>query len=408
MSRKEYLIVITLAGIQFCHILDFVVMMPLGPILIRSLKISPSHFAALVSSYTLCAAVSGILYGVIADKFERKRLLIILFFGFYLATVGCGISYTFESLLIARGLAGSFGGVLTGVVYAIVSDLIEFEKRGTAMGIIMGSFSIASVVGIPTGLAISEFFGWQTCFLFIALLSLPLFIIVAKVLPQIAPPDETLNFKAELSRYGKILLNFEYLQSFGFVFLITLSAFIIIPFLAPFAVSNMNIDESNIKYAYLFGGALTVMTSQLIGRLSDAYGPLRLFLVVAALSTVPMYLYTHSGPVSVMNYVFLGCIFMATISGRFVPAVTMVTKVPKPEDRGTFMALLNSIRSLGAAVATYIAGLIIIEGPSGLLHYDRAGLTSIGLTLVTLLYASYLWRAIKKNEVQSSAQAARN
>ena len=185
IPAKEKLYVFLLAAIQFAHIVDFVVMMPLGPVLMRVFGISPIEFASLVSSYSFSAAVAGVLYGVIADRFARKTLLQFCFVGFMGGTLLCALSTGFETLLVGRIVAGCFGGVLNGIVFAMVTDLIPFQRRGAAMGVVMSSFSIASVIGVPIGLALANRFGWEISFLFIVLTSFPIWIASFLVFPKL-------------------------------------------------------------------------------------------------------------------------------------------------------------------------------------------------------------------------------
>ena len=394
---KEKLYVALLAAIQFTHIVDFVVMMPLGPTLMRVMGITPIQFASLVSSYSFSAAAAGVAYGVIADRFDRKKLLVFSFVGFVIGTLSCGLTEDFEVLLTARLIAGCFGGILTGIVFAVVSDLIPFQRRGSALGIIMSAFSIASILGVPIGLAIADAFGWQKAFWFIALFSLPVLFVSKMVFPPMADHIQKSSPLQDLKRFGVMLLKVDYLKPFSVILLLGMSTFMIVPFLAPFAVKNIGILESELKYLYLVGGAITVVTSRFIGKATDKFGAYRMFIIMGVLSFVPIFLYTNAQTMGLVAFLALSSFFMSTISGRVIPLMTMATEISEPQDRGTYMGLLNSIRALGSAIAPLITGAVVIETQSGSLErFPTAGYISIFITICAITLGALVNNTLKK------------
>lgn len=403
---KERLYVFLLAAIQFTHIVDFVVMMPLGPTLMRVMDISPIQFASLVSSYNFSAAIAGVLYGIIADRFGRKKLLIACFIGFILGTLACGLTHEFEFLLLARIIAGAFGGVLNGIVFAITADLIPFHRRGAAMGVIMSSFSIASIIGVPIGLAISDSFGWQKTFWFIAAFGVPVAVASHFVFPNLKDHIKNKTPIEDLKRFGILLLNMKYLKAYFLIFLMALSSFSIIPFLSPYAVKNVGLAETDLKYIYLVGGLFTVVTSRLVGKASDRFGSFQVFSSLALFSFLPIYLYTTAPPMGLTLFLALSAFFMTVVSGRFIPVMTLASEVPESEDRGTFMGLLNSIRSLGSASATLVGGAIIIETQSGKLErFDMVGFFSMAVSLLAIGVSGVVWKIVKTKRIKDQKEA---
>ncbi len=388
--KQERVFVLLLAAIQFAHIVDFVVMMPLGPVLIKEFGITPAQFGGLVSSYNYAGAVAGILFGLIADRFARKTLLGWIMAGFIIGTFLCGMAPTFSLLVTARIFTGVFGGVLNSLVLAIVTDLVPFERRGTAMGVVMSSFSVASVLGVPLGLTIADYLGWKWTFFFIASFSIFIWLAALKVLPAIAPEMTCASPKEILKRYVRIGVKGDYLKAYSLIFLAAMTMFILIPFLAPYAVSNIGIETHQIKYMYFFGGAATVLTARFFGKLTDRIGALKMYTILALISIAPVLLYTNAGQMSVVLYVLMGMFFMTIVSGRMIPCMTLISSVPAQEDRGTFMGLLNSVRSLGSATATLIGGLIIVEGSNGMQNFDKSGFLSIFLVIVTIFVAKFI------------------
>lgn len=287
-TRKEWVFLSLLAATQFNHIVDFVIMMPLGETIMRAFAISPQQFSLLVATYTLSAAASAILSSMLADQFDRKKFLMIFYTGFILGTFACALSNTFETLLIARGIAGFFGGVIGSIVMAMVSDYFPFERRGTAMGVLMGSFALASVIGVPLGLLLATRFEWHVPFFAVGILASLVMILIHFRIPSMgahlnASPGESNHPMATLRR---IFSSRDQLVALGFMFVLNLGQFSIIPFIAPSLVSNAGLPEKDLFYMYLIGGSVSFVTSFIVGRLSDVYGKRPVFLVADRKSVV--------------------------------------------------------------------------------------------------------------------------
>jgi multidrug resistance protein len=387
--------VFLLAAIQFSHIVDFVVLMPLGPVLMRTLNITPLQFGTLVSSYNISAAVTGILYGVVADKYDRKVILQINFVGFILGTIACGMAQSFETLVVARIIAGGFGGTLTSVVMAMVTDLIPFERRGKALGVVMSAFSIASILGVPIGLLIAETFDWHYTFYFIAFFSFLVLILSSLVFPKLDQHVKKSAIRENIQRLLKLLFKLDYLKCYFLTFVNVFSIFCIIPYLSPYAVKNIGILETDLKYMYFVGGVCTVIAANIIGKLTDRIGAFKVMMSLIIISFAPMYLYSHAGPMPFIQFLIIASLFMMVVSGRMIPLMTMISDIVDSEDRGTFMGLMNAIRSMGTALATVFAGFIMVENSDGTLSgFDHIGLFSIGLSFLTIFYFRHIYKIL--------------
>lgn len=396
-QEKELVYILLLAAVQFVHMVDFVVLMPLGPTLMKDLNINPAQFGTLVSSYNFSAAGAGLFFGSFADRFDRKNLLLGVLFGFTLATFSCAVASSFALLTFARIVTGMFGGMLNGLIFAVISDLVPFERRGRAMGIVMSSFSIASVIGVPIGLAISDASHWNQTFVFIGAFSVGIFILAQMIFPNIRDhlDKEQPPFS---SRLVTLLSERNYQISFIFIFLVSGSMFLLIPFLSPFAVKNMEIATHQLKYMYLVGGIFTVMTARLFGVLTDRVGALKLFAILVLISFIPINLYTHSSALSFVTYLALGSFFMTMVSGRMIPCMTLISEVPQGHDRGLFMSVLHSIRATGSGSATFLGGFLIHEGVFGRLEgFNHAGYLSVTLGTVTIFLAYFIHSGLKKS-----------
>jgi predicted MFS family arabinose efflux permease len=383
-------VLLILSGIQFCHILDFMIMMPLGPKLMRILEINSTQFGLLISSYTIAAAISGLIGSLIADRFDRKHFLIALLLGLTLGTLFCGLASSFITLLLARIIAGSFGGVLSATIFTIVSDLIIYEKRGAAIGIIMSAFSLASILGVPLSLALAEKYQWQSPFFALVMVCVILIIAVIKFIPNIS---KHLKHQQKIQLINIIKLGFDSNNrlALGLKLCLMLSGFTVIPYISPYMVKNVGVSELELSYIYLFGGLATIITARLIGKLADNFGAYKVFSYLIFLAFIPIYLITTHKPASIFYVLISSVPFMIFVSGRMVPAMTLITKAPKLENRGAYLSLDSSIQSLGIGLASFLGGVIINEDHTGKLNnFIFCGLIAMFFGLIALFFAQKL------------------
>lgn len=388
-APREWLLLLMLTAVQFCHILDFVIIMPLSPMLMRSLQLSPSEFGLLVSAYTFSAAISGLVAAAYMDRFDRKRMLLFLLAGFGFGTLLCGLVDSYWLLMAARVVAGAFGGVLAGVVFAIVGDQIRPERRGTAMGVVMGAFSAASVLGLPLGLWLAENYRWETPFLFLAGVTAVVFVVGLLALPPMRAhlvgrrKDDPAPFR-ELLEVGR---HPAHVRAFLLTIAVMFSAFTVVPFLAPYLTTNVGLPEDKLAVMYLAGGLATLLTGPLVfGPLADRFGHARVFTLTAVLSIVPIALVTNLPRVGLASVLAVTTLMMVMASGRMISITALVTGVVEPRRRGGFMSLNSSIQQGAAGAASYVAGLMIGGGEGQpLTGYSRVGLLAIVATLLTLV-----------------------
>lgn len=387
--RKERWYIIILAAIQIVHILDFVIMMPLGPRFMRVFNITPIEFSTLVSAYTFSAGIVGFLGALYADHFDRKKFLLFNFTGFIVGTFMCGISTSFGTLLVARIIAGAFGGILNANVLSLVSDLIPFQRRGAAMGVVMSAFSISSVLGVPTGLYIANAFDWHWTFFLICIIGVIFWVLSFFMLPSVKIRTEPKSFKDNLSNFKAILIQKDYLQSFLLTSVLGFGIFGIIPFISPYMVRNVGLTEEQLPLIYLIGGACTIMSARFIGKMCDKVGSFKVFRVVAIISIFPILLLTNL-PAGLPLWLALVAtsLFTMTGSGRFIPAMTIISAVVKPQERGTFMSLENAARQISSGAASQVAGLIIGSTAAGALtNYNYVGFIAIMTSIVAIYIA---------------------
>ena len=391
--ERERALLFTLAGIQFAHILDFMIMMPLGPILINAFDVSTHEFGLLVSAYTFSAAFTGILAAVFVDRFERKRLLLTIFGLFAVATLACGLAAGYWSLLVARCVAGAFGGILGSMVQTIVGDLIPFERRGRATGTVMSAFSISTVAGVPLSLYFANHFGWRFPFIFIAVMAVVLLVFAAKILPTLRGHLPTaITSEAErrhpLSAMWDVMRDTNHLRAFALMALIIFSGFTVIPYITIYLTANVGIAQGDIPLVYLAGGCATFFTSRLIGRLADKHGKVRVYRVVAAGSLLPIFLQTNMVPLPLWVVLISTTLFFVLVPGRMVPAMAIVTSAAQPRLRGTFMSINGAIQSLASGSASFIGGAMISVSATGIVvGYDHVGYLAMVVTLAGIAFA---------------------
>lgn len=386
--KKELALLLILAGIQFTHILDFMIMMPLGPQLTQAFAISDAQFGLLVSAYTFAAGTSGVLASLYIDRFERRRLLLTLYILFAISTLACGLSTTYETLMGARISAGFFGGILSAMIQTIVAEVVPFGRRGKAMGIIMTSFSVSTVMGVPLGLFLAANSNWHTPFFGIAGISFVLVAISWWLVPTLQNHLHVRGNTGLLQGIGQVLRDRNHLLAFCFSFCIVFAGFSIIPYITIYMQANAGLSASEIPLIYLAGGTATIFSSQIIGKLSDKIGKLKMLQIIAGIALVPMALITSTEGMSIVAILIITSCFFVFVSGRMIPGMAIVSAAGNPKNRGTFMTLNSSTQSAAMGLAALVGGYVIARGPDGLINnYWLCSLIAIVFNLTALLIA---------------------
>lgn len=363
--RRELWLLFTLAGIQFTHILDFMIMMPLGPQFTALFGITDAQFGLLVSAYTLAAGASGLVASTYIDRFDRKRLLLALYSLFALATLACGLAPGYGALMIARIAAGVFGGVLSALCQTIVGDVIPFERRGRAMGIIMTSFSVSTVAGVPLGLFLAAHLSWHAPFFAIAGLSVLLAVFAALTLPVLDGHLRQAGRVSAFSGIRQVLGDPNHQKAFVFSGLLMFAGFTVIPYITIYMQANVGLRSDQIPLIYLCGGVFTLFSARLFGRMTDRRGKVRTFRWLAAATVVPMTLTTLIGHWPLPLVLTVTTLFFMCMSGRMIPGMAILTSAANPQLRGTFMTLNSSVQSAGMGVAAFVGGQIIGRNAQG-------------------------------------------
>ena len=392
--HKEIFILLTLAAVQFTHIVDFMIVMPLSDLLMRIFVINPNEFSNLVATYTFSAGISSFFGAFWVDRFDRRNVIISIFIGFLLGNFACAFANNYTFFLLARVLTGIFGGMLNTIVSSIVADLIPYERRGRAMGVVMASFSLASVLGVPIGFYLAQKINWHAPFFMLTIFSFIILALILFVIPSIKL-HLTHNYKPKIR---EILINIFAFKnqrtSLLFTFLILLGQFSIIPFITPFMVRNIGFTNDNVNSLYLLGGLITIFTTPLLGKISDKIGKHKVFTICSFLLLIPVIVITHLTSVPLYVALFFTSLMFIFTSGRIGPAMALVSGSVPAKNRGSFMSFNSSIMQLGSSIGVMISGFIVIDVNNKLQNYNFVGYFAFLIILLTI----YISRKIKHNE----------
>ena len=403
-SGYQKVVVGMLAFLQFAVILDFMLMSPLGAVIMPALSITPAQFGTVVSAYAFAAGISGLLTAGFADRFDRKKLLLFFYMGFILGTLWCGLAQSFESLLLARIVTGLFGGVIGSVVLAIATDLFPPHMRGRVMGFIQTAFAASQILGIPIGIYLSNQWNWHVPFLALVVLGVIGGLLIAWYMKPVADhlktPQEHSAFKHLLNTVSEP----HYLLSFVSVLFLATGGFMLMPFSSAFTVNNLGISLHDLPIIYLVTGIATIFVGPLVGKAADAFGKLRVFFMGTTLTIIMVLIYTNLSTSTLVVVTVINVVLFIGIFSRMIPFQALMSQVPAQTQRGSFNAINASISQLAGGLASLVAGHIVQQGADGKLHhYNVAGFVVVG---TSLLACFLMWR-IQQGITANAAAANR-
>jgi predicted MFS family arabinose efflux permease len=388
-TKYQKSVVALLAFLQFTIVLDFMIMSPLGAILMPALQMTPAEFGFVVSGYAFSAGISGFLAAGFADRFDRKKMLMFFYAGFLLGTLFCALAPNYLFLLLARIVTGIFGGVIGSIVFAITTDLFSFNQRGRVMGYIQTSFAASQIFGIPLGLFLSNHWGWHMPFLLIVGIGLVAGVVMIIFLQ---PIDEHLKLKSDrnaLTHLLKTIKNTEYLFAYATTALMSLGGFMLMPFTSDFTVRNIGISLDKLPMIYLVTGISAIFVGPLVGKAADTYGKFKVFLIGAIFTIISVIIYTNLGITPLPVLMFINIVLFASVFSRMIPSQALISTIPTPENRGAFMSVNSSLQQIAGGMASVVAGFIVSKAPDGkLVHFDYLGyvLTCTVLISIYLMY----------------------
>lgn len=401
-SRYQALLIALLAFTQFTIILDFIIMSPLGAILMPALDITATQFGVAVSAYAFSAGLSGILAAGFADRFDRKRLLLFFYVGFTLGTLLCAAAQNYHVLLLGRIVTGLFGGVIGSVVLAIVTDLFALHLRGRVMGFIQTAFAASQVLGIPVGLFLANHWSWHVCFIAIVGLSI---VTIAVIAFAMEPVDAHLKLKQDRNPFHHLVATVgepRYTLAFAVTTLLATGGYMLMPYSSAFTVNNIGIDMAHLPTIYLVSGLFSIVTGPLVGRASDAFGKYPTFVFGCVMTIIMVLIYTHLGHVSLVTAIAVNVLLFVGIFSRMIPSQALISAIPDASQRGSFSAVSASLQQLSGGLGSVLAAAIISQQPDGsLLHFDRIGYVVVTTTIITLVAMYFVQKAVAERAGRS-------
>lgn len=399
-TAYQILVIFLLAITQFTVVLDFMVMSPLGDMLMKSMNLKTSQFGLAVSAYAFSAGISGLLTAGFADKFDRKKLLLFFYIGFIMGTLFCGLAHNYFFLITARIITGLFGGVIGSISMAIVADLFPIQKRGRVMGFMQMGFGASQVLGIPISLYLANAWGWQMPFLMIVALASVVWIIV---LIKLKPVTKHLTEKTErnaIMHLWNTVSQKHYRIGFLSTAILSIGGFMMMPWSSAFAINNLKITQHQLPIIFMVSGVSSLITMPIIGRLSDTKDKFQIFLIASLMMIVMVLIYTNLTPVPFALIILMNIFFMVSMMSRMVPAMALTSGLPKMQDRGAFMSVNASLQQIAGGVAAAVGGLIVVQKDkySPLEHYNTLGIVISVLSLISILMVFRVSKMVKQRK----------
>jgi MFS transporter, DHA1 family, inner membrane transport protein len=384
---RERLVLTILAAVQFTTIVDFMIVMPLGPQLMRTLEIGPAEFGLIVSSYTFAAGAAGLVASSVVDRFARRSAFMVLYAGFLLGTLLCALATSYQTLVLARTATGAFGGILGGMTMTIIGDVFPEHRRGRATGSLMTGFSLATVAGVPLGLFLGTNYGWQIPFLVLVLGGLPALLLTPLALPRL---DGHVH-KAHAHPLRSLVATFSHanhLNAFALIIVLMIAGFSVFPYISAYFVANMGMTEQQLPLIFIVGGALTLLSSPAIGRLADRFGKLKIYRIISPISALLFLAITHLPPVDAIVIVMIYGALMVCNVGRMIAAMALMTSSVEPHRRGGFLSANSSVQHIASGLAAYLSGTIISQSADGSLeNFGAVGWIAAASTLASIWLA---------------------
>ncbi len=387
-NGSERRVVFLVGAVQFINVLDFTMVMPLGPDFARALHIPMSELGKIIAGYGQAAAISGFVGSFFLDRFDRRKALAVAMLGLVCGTLAGGLARDLGALTLARVIAGTFGGPATSIAYAIIADVIPPERRGKAMGAVMGAFSVAQVLGVPAALLVSERFGWSMPFFAVATLGGAVALAAIFLLPSLTLHRTRATAGEPVASLGELVSRPTVLLSYTMTATLMTAGFLVIPNVPAYLQANLGYPRAQYQWLLAVGGVASFVTLRLAGRLTDAWGSFRTGTLGVASSLVVMWIYFVHPPAHT-PVMLLYVAFMVTLGARNVAYNALTTKVPRAHERARFLSLQSTVYHATSGMASWLSTSFLRQLPDGRLEgIPNLALVSmaLGATLPLLLY----------------------
>lgn len=385
-SAYQKRVLLLMALIQFSIILDFMIIAPIGDILMKDLSIGTTEFGLVVSAYAFSAAIAGILAAGFMDKFDRKKLFVWFFSGFIIGTIACALSHHYWQLLAARIVTGIFAGISSATLFTLVIDIFAPQQRGRAMGVVQMGFGLSQVLGVPIGIFVATHMGWESSFILIVVLSAAILLVTAYVMQPVTAHLAQQHPGNPFAHFWRVLSKADYQTGFAAVMFLAIGGFMIMPFTASFLINNVKITAEQLPLIYLSTGIASLILMPIMGKLSDRYDRFTLFIIGSLSAVVMVFIYTQLSVTPLWLVIIVNVLLFACIFCRMTPAMALNSMVAKPEDRGAYMAISSSLQQTAGGLGAFIAGMIIVQPDphSPLQHFDWLGYITMGIFIACI------------------------
>jgi predicted MFS family arabinose efflux permease len=402
-SPYQVIVIILLGLTQFTVVLDFMVMSPLGDMLMKSMELPTKEFGFALSGYAFSAGISGLLTAGFADRYDRKKLLLFFYIGFIGGTLFCALATNYIMLLTARIITGVFGGVIGSISFAIIADLFPLHQRGRAMGFLQMGFGASSVLGIPISLALAEKWGWQSPFFMIVALAIIIWIVIVTKMKPVTLHLELQTDKSPVLHLWHTIKNPHYRIGFLTTALLSVGGFMMMPWGSAFAVNNLHVTYKQLPLLFMISGIAALFIMPVVGKLSDKMDKVKLFSIAAIWMMVIVVVYTNLQPIPFVYIVLLNIVMMIGILSRVVPAMALVTALPQMRDRGAFMSINSSLQQIAGGIAAAIGGLIVVQKTktSPLEHYNTLGYVIVVIMVLNIIQVYRVNKLVKEQSSEN-------
>lgn len=406
-TRAEQWLLLIVGAVQFVNILDFMMVMPMGPDFAKALGIPSSHLGQIAASYGIAAAISGIAASTFLDRFDRRKALAVAMFGLILGTAAGGLAWNLHSLIGARVIAGAFGGPATALSISIVSDAIPVSRRGKAMGRVASAFAIASIAGVPFSLSIASHYGWRAPFFFVAALGV---VVTTIALSRMKPMTGHLLAEAKTGRSVSILDivgRYESRISLSGSLLVLAGNFALIPNISSYVQFNLGYPRESLDRLYMVGGVASFITLFFVGKWVDKYGAPRIAWIGSLLYTVIVVLgFVH--PVAGIPVLAIFPMFMVASSFRMIALNTLASRVPAAPERARFQSAQSAIQQVGSSAGALAAAAYLKEDPKthALIGIQAVAYVSLFINFIIPVIVMALARALAARERMTAGYPA--
>jgi predicted MFS family arabinose efflux permease len=417
LNVNERAVVLLVMAIQFVNLLEFLIVMPLGPDFAADLGIPTDRIGFIAGAYTIAAAAAGIAGSFFLDRFDRRKVLAVTMAGLGLATIAAGLAWDLYSLIAARLMAGIFGGPATAMAMAVISDVVPLERRGRAMGTVMAAFSLASIGGVPFALELANIGNWRTPFYVVGGMGLAVTAASVFLLPPLRIHLDSGHGKPPGFAMFRLLTRRLPVFAYCGTVMMVMSAFLIIPHIPGYLIFNLgyegepwlerlfapfNYTPSVLGPLYLFGGTLSLVIVLTAGRMTDRLGSAGVSWIGAVCTVIVMYLWFINHQAAIPS-LLLFVMFMGSMSIRGVPVRTLDTKVPAPNERAAYMSLQSAIQHVTLSLAAAASSLYLTERPDKSLEgMPVVGWTAVGFALMLPVVVTITERILKRQQAREA------